>query len=54
MAANEKELVKILRKFISTSQSIEAAAVMTRDGHLLASQFNRDVNADRLSAISAS
>jgi uncharacterized protein len=45
---------KILGDFVRTSSSIEAAAVMTRDGHLVASNLHDSVDGSRLSAISAS
>jgi uncharacterized protein len=45
---------KILGDFVISSSNIQAAAVMTRDGHLIASNLDVGVDADRLSAISAS
>jgi uncharacterized protein len=54
VAYNLDVINKILGDFVSTSSSIDAAAVMTRDGHLVASNLHANVDGDRLSAISAS
>lgn len=53
-AALEKALKPILRKLNSTSQNIEASAVMSRDGLAMASALERDVDPDRLGAMCAS
>jgi len=50
----ETTLKPILSKLNSVSQEIEASAVMTRDGHTLASKIRKDVNPDRLGAMCAS
>lgn len=53
-AALEKALKPILRKLNSTSQHIEASAVMSRDGLAMASALEKDVDPDRLGAMCAS
>ncbi len=54
MAYKLNVINKILGDFVISSSSIQAAAVMTRDGHLIASNLDAGVDGDRLSAISAS
>ena len=54
MQEKQIEIKKILGEFIKTTSSIQAAAVMTRDGIPVASKIHKDVNVERLSAISAS
>lgn len=50
----DKQKIKIvLSEFIRTSPTIEATAVMTRDGLPVASRLNEGVDSDRLSAMSA-
>jgi predicted regulator of Ras-like GTPase activity (Roadblock/LC7/MglB family) len=50
----EKVLKAVLRRLNSTSNNIEASAVMTRDGLTLASVFDENVCPDRLGAMCAS
>ncbi|MCK5359915.1 MAG: roadblock/LC7 domain-containing protein [Gammaproteobacteria bacterium] len=54
MSEKQDRVNKVLTSFISLSSSIHAAAVMTRDGVPIASKLHKDVNVDRLSAMSAS
>jgi predicted regulator of Ras-like GTPase activity (Roadblock/LC7/MglB family) len=54
MLSNTDKIQDILSEFVSTSTSIQAAAVMTRDGIPVASNIAENVDPARLSAISAS
>ena len=54
MHDNQDKIDKILGEFVKSTASIQAAAVMTRDGLLIASKLHKSVDADRLSALSAS
>lgn len=58
MNADNDKINKILAQFVSSTASILAAAVMTRDGHLIASNLHKgidsEIQGDRMSAISAS
>ena len=54
MLDRKDQIDKILGDFVSTTSSIQAAAVMSRDGLPIASKLHRHVNDERLSAISAS
>lgn len=54
MSKKQDKIKKILGDFVSSTTSIEAVAVMTRDGIPIASKLGSNVNEERLSAISAS
>ena len=54
MTDKQTQIDKVLANFVSSTTSIQAAAVMTRDGHLVASNLHAEVDANRMSAISAS
>lgn len=54
MLSNVDKIKDVLAEFTSTSTSIQAAAVMTRDGIPVASNISDYVDPARLSAISAS
>ena len=54
MTNKQDQINKVLGDFVSTTSSIQAAAVMTRDGLPIASKLNKGVNDERLSALSAS
>ena len=58
MVNNEKQAVAaavtpVLRRLNSTSSDIQASAVMTRDGHTLATVLGESVNSVRLGAMCA-
>lgn len=52
--SDKSAIEAILKQFIGTASSIQATAVMSRDGLLIASQLSEGVDGERLSAISAS
>ncbi|MEJ2592119.1 MAG: roadblock/LC7 domain-containing protein [Candidatus Thiodiazotropha sp.] len=54
MHDQKQKIDSILGDFVMGTASIQAAAVMSRDGILIASRLHKSVNPDRLSAISAS
>jgi len=54
MQDQKLKINSVLGDFVKSTASIQAAAVMSRDGVLIASRLHKSVNADRLSAISAS
>jgi uncharacterized protein len=54
MHDQKQKIDSILGDFVKGTASIQAAAVMSRDGILIASRLHKSVNPDRLSAISAS
>jgi uncharacterized protein len=54
MSNNQPIINKILKDFVKNTSSIQASAVMTRDGLLIASNLHDSVDGNRLSAISAS
>jgi len=54
MTDNIPEIKTILSALVSSTASIQAAAVMTRDGIPIASRLDKKVDSERLSAISAS
>lgn len=51
--AIQTSVTPILKKLNSTSSDIQASAVMSRDGHSLATVLGEDVNSVRLGAICA-
>lgn len=53
-AEGYEEVRKILKLLNSSSEAIEASAVMSRDGNSLTSVLDASVNPDRLSAMCAS
>ncbi len=54
MHHNKDKIDNILGEFVKGTASIHAAAVMSRDGNLIASKLHKSVDPDRLSALSAS
>ncbi len=54
MQDHKLKINSVLGDFVKSTATIQAAAVMSRDGVLIASRLNKSVNPDRLSAISAS
>jgi predicted regulator of Ras-like GTPase activity (Roadblock/LC7/MglB family) len=54
MYRNKDKIDNILGEFVKGTASIQAAAVMSRDGNLIASKLHKSVDPDRLSALSAS
>lgn len=54
MQEQKQEIDSVLGSFVKSTASIQAAAVMSRDGVLIASRLHKSVNPERLSAISAS
>lgn len=54
MSNKHQRIEKVLSDFVSSTSSIQAAAVMSRDGNLIASKLHEGVDSSRLCAISAS
>ncbi len=54
MQANNHGIDYVLGEFVKSTSSIQAAAVMSRDGLLIASKLHKSVDPERLSALSAS
>src|SRR5512137_3087313 len=53
MATRTEEMVKLLKELQMTTPDIEASAVVSVDGLIIASALPRDVEEDRVSAMSA-
>ena len=54
MIEKQESINKVISDFVKSASSIQAAAVMTRDGIPIASRLDKDVDEERLSAMSAS
>lgn len=54
MTTKQEKIRQVLGDFVNRASSIQAAAVMSRDGVPIASKLEEEVNDERLSAISAS
>ncbi len=53
MATRTEEMVRLLKEFQATTPDIEASAVVSKEGLIIASSLPAEVDEDRVSAMSA-